>query len=98
MAHRVVGQFAAVTVDKEGGNGDVRILERGAIVPEGVSDGVLDHLVSVGQIEFTPDSDDDSGEDLSGLSVGELKARAADLGIELDAGAKKADIIAALNR
>lgn len=49
-------------------------------------------------IEEVDVHDDDSGEDLSGLSVGELKARAADLGIKLDAGAKKADIIAALNR
>ncbi len=55
MGYRVTGEFAAVTTGEPGSNGVVQILERGAVVPEGVHQSVLDHLVSVGQIERSDD-------------------------------------------
>lgn len=51
MGYRVIGEFAAVTLGEPDGNGVVQILERGAVLPEGIHQKVLDHLVTVGQIQ-----------------------------------------------
>ena len=112
MAHRVIGDYAYVTVGDADGNGVVQLAERGQMVPPGVADGVLEHLVSVGLIEQVddqdetePSGDDDQGEaeaakqaaeDLSQLDLNELRALAADRKVDLAGATKKADIIAAI--
>ncbi len=112
MAHRVIGEYAYVTVGDADGNGVVQLADRGQIVPPGVADGVLEHLVSVGLIEQVddqdetePPSDDDQDEtaavkqateDLQQRDLNELRALAAERKVDLAGATKKADIIAAI--
>lgn len=99
----MIARHAAVTLGDPEGNGVVRFLEEGAIVPEeGVHQKVLDHLVSVGLIEefepeFEPEPEPDAEAfDLGKATVDELKAYAAEHEIDLAGATSKGDIKAAI--
>lgn len=77
MGYRVIGDFAAVTTGEPDGNGVVQILERGAVVPDGVHQSVIDHLVTVGQIEHQPEEQAE-GEDDADTTRGQETGDPAD--------------------
>lgn len=90
MGFRVIGDFAAVTLGEPDGNGVVRVLERGAVLPEGVHESVTAHLVGVGLVEEF--EDEAPAFDVDAATLPELKAYAGEHRIDLGDATKKDDV------
>ena len=108
MAHVVKSAVVAVTIGSPGGNGLVRFVEAGSLLPEGVDQEIVDHLVSTGLVEevvFEPEADEPEGDEesegdpvsLDDMKLDELRAHAASRGIDLGDAARKDDIRAVID-
>ena len=80
--------------------GSDRYLERGVVLPEGVEN--IDHLKAVGLVEEVapPETGEPArggGVDLDALNLDELRAYAAENGIDIGDATRKADIRAAID-
>ena len=102
MGYIVTAPVAVVTVPLGKNASQVRFLEQGTALPDGIAQDQLDHLVSIGFIEQTdddqtdPDPADDPADDPAEMTVDELKAYAAEHDIDLTGASKKDDILAAI--
>ena len=104
MGYIVTAPVAVVTVPLGKNASQVRFLEQGASLPDGIDQAQLDHLVAIGFIEPADDGQPDDGQPDDGqpakpvgeMTVDELKAHAAENGIDLGDARTKADIMAAI--
>lgn len=94
MAYTVTAPVAVVTVPLGKNASQVRFLEQGASLPDGIDQAQLDHLVAIGFIE--PASDGQPARPVGEMTVEELKAYAAERNIDLTGASKKDDILAAI--
>ena len=104
MAHVVKSAVVAVTIGSPGGNGLVRFVEAGSLLPEGVDQVIVDHLVSTGLVEEVVVELDEGGEgseadpvSLNRMKLDELRAYAASRGIDLGDATHKDDIRAVID-
>ena len=106
MAHVVKSAVVAVTIGSPGGNGLVRFVEAGSLLPEGVDQEIVDHLVSTGLVEevvveeVVVEFDEGSEADpvsLNRMKLDELRAYAASRGIDLGDATHKDDIRAVID-
>ena len=109
MGYIVTAPVAVVTVPLGKNASQVRFLEQGASLPDGIDQAQLDHLVAIGFIEPADDGQPDDGQPDDGqpddgqpakpvgeMTVEELKAYAAEHNIDLTGASKKDDILAAI--
>ena len=98
MGYIVTAPVAVVTVPLGKNASQVRFLEQGTVLPHGIAQDQLDHLVSIGFIEQADDdpADPDPAKPDGDMTVDELKAYAAEHGIDLTGASKKDDILAAI--
>ena len=101
MAHVVKSAVVAVTIGSPGGNGLVRFVEAGSLLPEGVDQVIVDHLVSTGLVEEVVVEFDEGSEadpvSLNRMKLDELRAYAASRGIDLGDATHKDDIRAVID-
>ena len=99
MGYIVTAPVAVVTVPLGKNASQVRFLEQGASLPDGIDQAQLDHLVAIGFIEPADDGQPDDGQPakpVGEMTVDELKAYAAENNIDLTGASKKDDILAAI--
>ena len=98
MGYIVTAPVAVVTVPLGKNASQVRFLEQGAVVPEQVDQQQIDHLLSVGLIaaDDGQPGDGQPAKPVGEMTVDELKAHAAENGIDLGDARTKADIMAAI--
>ena len=107
MGYIVTAPVAVVTVPLGKNASQVRFLEQGTVLPDGIAQDQLDHLVSIGFIEQADDdpadpdpaddpADPDPAKPDGDMTVDELKAYAAEHNIDLTGASKKDDILAAI--
>lgn len=101
MTYVVTAPAVMVTIRSGERTSSVRFVEEGGHLPEGVAEEAIEHLLAMGMIEEL--SDDPSvpeaqaaGDDLSAMSAADLRALAADRGVEVAKTANKKAIITAL--
>ena len=93
MGYVVTAPVAVVTVPLGKNASQVRFLEQGASLPDGIDQAQLDHLVAIGLIE---PGDGQPDKPVGEMTVEELKAYAAEHNIDLTGASKKDDILAAI--
>ena len=91
MGYVVTAPMVAVSVPLGVRTSQVRFLEQGAVLPDGVAEDSLNHLLSLDMIAEVQEA-----EPLGSMTVDELKAYAAEHGIDLTGASKKDDILAAI--
>lgn len=91
MGYVVTAPMVVVSVPLGVRASQVRFLEQGAALPDGVAEDSLKHLLSLDMIAEVQEA-----EPLGSMTVDELKAHAAENGIDLGDARTKADIMAAI--
>lgn len=94
MGYTVTAPVAVVTVPLGKNASQVRFLEQGASLPDGIDQAQLDHLVATGFIE--PAYDGQPAKPVGEMTVEELKVYAVEHNIDLTGASKKDDILAVI--
>ena len=97
MAYSVTAPMVAISVPIGARTSQVRFLEQGSLLPEGVEDAQIAHLLSMGMIaEVEPTAEPAAPEApaLDAMTVEQLKAHLTGQGIPFEGVTLKADLLA----
>ena len=94
MAYSVTAPMVAISVPIGARTSQVRFLEQGSLLPEGVEDAQIAHLLSMGMIAEAEQDAELAEPAVDAMTVEQLKAYLTERGIPFEGVTLKADLLA----